>query len=163
MSTKQSIPEVSATTRLLHARLAKAAIGEIILYPELSAIAKMDIQKNRGFLSSARRMVMRTEGFVFGAVSGVGLKRLDDSGIADVVAGGFKHIHRHANRIMKKAEKVLDIIALPKDRRTHFLATTSIVSAIAHASRETTIKRISVSVEKTQAKLPLDETLQAFK
>lgn len=163
MAEKQSIPEASATTRLLHARLAKCLIGETVPYPELSEIAKRDIQKNRGFLDSARRMAMRIEGFVFGAVSGVGLKRLNDSGIADAVSTDFKKIHRSANRGIRKAEKISDITSLPPDRRTHFLATASCLAAIAHASRNTTLNRIGVTVEKTQAKLPLEQTIEAFR
>lgn len=159
---KPSIQEASAASRLIYAALKPKAVGESVTYVELSSVVRFDVQRNRGSLATARRMLLR-EGIVFGIIQGVGLKRLDAAGVAAEVSRGLKSVHRGANRTMRKAETVADPMSMPVSERTRFFATTSCLAAVAHATRETTVRKLAITVEKTQARLPLDETIAAFK
>ena len=79
---KRTINEVSADTLALYEALKDITIDGMITYANLSDLIGRDVQSEAiGSLTTARRMCQREDQIVFSPVRGVGLKRLDDSGI----------------------------------------------------------------------------------
>jgi hypothetical protein len=160
---KNAIPEISAGARLIHARLAKVPVSEVVTYEELSRVAQTNVLTHRWLLETGRNLARRQEGMLFAPVRGVGLKRLDDIGIGDDVNRDRKLIHRKGVRSLRKVECVTDLAGMPDADRTRLLATASCMGAIVHATSTPTIKKLSAVVQKSPAKLPLAETLEAIK
>ena len=116
---KKSIPEISANSRLLYARISKANKGEIITYVELSNIIGIDVQKNgRGFLYTAINMALRENGLVFEAVHNIGMKCLTDEETAKIT-GGFtiKKIRRATLKGIRKITSIDDFDELSNDAK----------------------------------------------
>jgi hypothetical protein len=158
----QAVPENEAASRLLEAKFCELAVNESITHHQLSDIVRFDIRKKSFIVCRARRNAMKRN-VVIGSIRGVGYKRLDDSGIAGDVSRHRSITHRAALRGIRKSEKLADMTKLNEQQRTRFLADSSILSVIAYATTDTSLKKLEVRIEKTQAKLPLAETLDAFR
>lgn len=158
-----AVPEICAASRLVHARLVKLGIGDTITYAELSAAAGVNVLKKRNCITTGRNLARRNERMVFGVVRGVGLKRLDDTGIIDDVDRDRCAIRRKSTRAIRKAECVADLAKLGDPDRTRLLANLAIMGAINHATHATGVKKIEAKVQNSQAKLQLAETLEAIK
>jgi len=163
MFDNKAIHEVSAGARLIHARLAKANVGDVVTYEELSKAAKVNVLQHRGLIKTARNLARRQHNMIFSPVIGVGLKRLDDVGIAKDVHRDKKSIHRKAERSIRKVECVQDLAAMPAKDRTDLLVTASCLGAIAHASHGRTAKKLESKVQDATKQLPLAETLAAIR
>lgn len=154
-------PEASAESKLLYAAISKLAVNETILYADLSAIVRYDVRKKRGHLGTARRMAQK-ERIVTEAVPGVGLKRVDDNGLVDVLVFNRKKIHRAAKRTAAKAGCFSNLDALPQERKTQALSEVAFAGALSIATAPATVKRIE-SVTSKNGRLELDDTLKLFR
>jgi len=162
MFDNKAINEISAGARLLHARLAKVSIGEVVTYEELSKAANVNVLTHRWLLMTARNLARRQQSMIFSPVLGVGLKRLDDVGIAQDVRRDRKAIHKKTVRSLRKVECVQDLAAMPAKERTDLLVTASCLGAIAHASHGGTMKKLEGKVQNATKQLPVSETLAAI-
>ena len=108
MNFEPSIDTQSIVKYLLE--LADNAPERIINYNELSQIIGKSIQKNRHFLESARRILMRDYAMVYGVVRGEGIKLISGGKIVDCV-GDRQH---KVNRFNKKSGKILSCAEFDK-------------------------------------------------
>lgn len=99
--------EESMQRRQLVERLRDTQENEILSYSALSALIGEDVQESgRHYLASAREKLAR-EGVVFDAVTNVGIKRLDPTGIVaatDVYLGKSVNAVVRANRTLRSAD-----------------------------------------------------------
>lgn len=164
MSEKRTIAEISIDSRILYDRLSKMDIGESISYAELSALIGKDVQREaRGNLNTARNQARREHGMVFGAIIGVGLKRLKDEEIVGEGLKTVKAIGRASRRAMGKLVCVQDFDAMPTQAQTKHNTMLSILGVMNAMARPKRIFQIEASVEAAQKKLPIKQTLEAFK
>lgn len=103
MSRMERVPplaqfEESPMRRVIMQRLREVEVQEVIPYSVLSGLVGGDVQREqRHLLASATKALLR-ERIVFGAVTNVGLKRLNDMGIVDRAETGLTRIQRAARR-----------------------------------------------------------------
>lgn len=159
----KTIAAISIESIELIKRLEKAEVGETITYKELSSIAMADVQREKhGALSTATKHVLNEKQIVFEAVRGIGLKRAND---AEIVAHSEGSIER-IRRISKRAQKRLTCVDFDKlsnaDRVAHN-ARMSMFGVLHYISAPGKLKQIEKQVEKTNSRLELTATLEAFK
>jgi hypothetical protein len=159
----RSIPELSIDTKLLVDRLAKVQPGETITNEQLSEVIGRDVRNGAySCLYSARAIVQRDHQVVFGTVRGVGLKRLGNTEIVNSGRGDLDRVRRTMRRAAKKMTAV-DYDALPNSERIMHNAYLSTFSALAHATKGSSVKKVASQVEQSKEQLPLAATLEAFK
>ena len=90
MAKTTPIFETSTDSKTLAAVLAAATVGQIISYDELSKAIGRTVTASK--LSTARYIVQREQRIVFGAVAGVGLKRLSDAEIVALSDSARDHL-----------------------------------------------------------------------
>ena len=159
--TKRTIPEASSDTRFLYQRLIKVEAGETITYDELSKEIGRNVRKARYLLASARRMALSNDRVVFGTIRGVGLRRMDNSGIVGSVESRTKRIRNQARKGLKELGCVDG--ELSRDDTVKHNVGVSVFSVLSEITKPKSIKRLEGKVEATQASLPLAKTLDAFK
>lgn len=138
--------EASAESKWVEDVLDGLDPGEVATYADLSSAAGMDVQENRHVLNSARRRLLRDKGKNFGAVIGVGLKRLDDSGSASDVSDRHRRIRKASHRALRIASTV-DPQKLNKEQRFDFLARTSLLRIAEYQGKETNVRKLAGEVE----------------
>lgn len=162
---KQAICELSIDTRTLELALRGAEVGQIVKYSSLSELIKRDVRNGAmHLLASARRRLQRDHQMVFDVVAGVGLKRLDDRGIANCGGAAIGRIHNISRRALQKSACVQDFDALPNEIKVRLNTDRSLHGMLAHATRTTTVRRLEgiVSNGKHDA-LPTAKFLEAMR
>lgn len=161
-SHNKAIPELSVDSKMLFDRLSKLAIDETVAYDDLTSIIKRDVRKSaRGNLQTARRMALSELGIVTEAVATVGIKRLSDSEIVTTRIADIRRIHRTAQRGVKKLGCV-DLSKLNQQELSDFNVKASHLGVLSQISTQHSQKKLEAVVAKTQQKLPLAATLEAF-
>jgi hypothetical protein len=152
--------EISEDARLLSQCLLKTGEGELLQYASLSKAIGKPVISVRGALQTARRHALREEGFVFGVVRGIGLKRLTDEEKVAATAAHRKYLRNKAGRAAKDLNTINHAL----------LSTTMQLRATAEMSIFLTMKSL-VSDRAVQAvqvlggsskSLPIKETLMAL-
>lgn len=158
---KRAIQETSVDTRLLYQRLQSMGPAEEISYEDLSAVIDRDVRNGaRHNMESARHMAQRIDGMIFDCVRGVGLKRLDDSGIVKTADSRMKRIRGQARRGVKALACATG--ELGNDDLIKHNAAMSIMGAILHATKQKTRNLIERKVADIKESLPLAKTLRLF-
>ena len=144
---KRTINEVSADTLALYEALKDITIDGMITYANLSDLIGRDVQSEAiGSLTTARRMCQMEDQIVFSPVRGVGLKRLDDSGIVEYADNDIAKIHRAARRGVERLG-CASYANLSEEQKPSFNAKAAVLGTIATHSRRAHVKQI----EKTYA------------
>jgi hypothetical protein len=101
---KHTIGQVSVDVTAIVKRLAVSQPGDVITYDELNNIVKGKRVngRERYVLSSARNIARRENRILFGVVSGVGLRRLNDSEISNTPRQRFRRIKSEADKTAKE-------------------------------------------------------------
>lgn len=160
--TKRPIGLLSIDTKAVYDRLTKAKMGETVSYDELSQLIGRDIRNGAYWcLQSARRKAL-IDGLVFGSVSKVGIKRLNDTEIVDTGHDAVTRIHRLSTRSARKVA-LAEYSTLSPESKVKFNTHVSILGVMAHMTRSKQVAKLTESVTKAQASLPLAKTLEAFK
>jgi hypothetical protein len=128
-----TIPECSANAKILAGLLEKVRVGEVITYAEMSDAIHEDVVRKRHYITTARNLVRRKIGAIFGAISKVGLRRLDDAGIAATLEGDKRGISRRCTRSIRKSEHI-DMSKLDQTQRTMTTINVAVLQAIKHAA-----------------------------
>jgi hypothetical protein len=162
MEGKKSIPELSVDARILYDRLRKATTGEVIEYSELSALIGRDVRAVRYLLATAIKMAEREDAITFGAVHGIGIKRLDNAGILAVSESNIEAIGRKARRTDRKLGNC-DYDSLAEVDKVRHNVMRAVVNAAAVAVSKKSQKKIMGVVEQTKQCLALNPTLEAMK
>ncbi len=95
---KKTIAERSYETGAIYQRIIKLGVDEVITYQEISNLISRDIRQARGYLNTARRIAQRDNGFVFGTVRNIGIRRLNDVAIIESANISIRSIRRKASR-----------------------------------------------------------------
>lgn len=147
MEIKNQTREISVDARVLLARLKSAQVGEIVPYSELSRLVGRDVQKDgRHILVSARKWA-RHDRILFGAVTGRGLQRLDDTGKVRAGSGMMDKIRRTSRRAAQVLAAVEDFNALPNEMKIQHNMSLSIFGIIQQATSSKTQCKISEHVQ----------------
>ena len=101
---KNTIGQVSVDVTAIVKRLAATQPGDIVTYDELNRIVKGKRVngRERYVLSSARNIARRENRIMFGVLAGIGLRRLNDSEIADTPRQRFRRIRNEADKTCKE-------------------------------------------------------------
>lgn len=163
----RSMFEVSIDTKLAFERLQRCTPDEIVSYKELTELLGRDAQ-TAGYhnIAQARNMLLRGEGgtpMAFSAVVGVGVKRMADGDLANSGRHYAARIRRTSKRGMQTLAAVSDFDALPNESKIAHNAMVSLLGAIALASKEKSIQKIEIAVDKEQEKLSFAKTLALFR
>lgn len=145
-----SQPECSMETRLLAERLRKVTVGEVIPYAWLCKLVNLDVQhKRRDLLDSARKIVQREDDMVFEAVTGTGLKRLDDVGILSTGHQGLTRMAGLSKRSLGKLACV-DISTLGDTDRHRLWAMQGLLGAVAVITHPKTLEQARTMTQPQQ-------------
>lgn len=158
---QHAIPEITVDTELLHKELRKAEIGEVVTYEKLSAVIGRDVRTCRHLLYSARRKATREEGFLFEAVTDVGLKRLDNVGIIGTGKDKIKRIRGLARRGLRNLSLVQES-RLSHEQRTDYLFTSSMLGALEGTTKPGAQRALRATVDENQEKLAMAKALEVF-
>lgn len=151
---KRSIPEVSGETLALADFLRTIPAGDVALYQDLSAVAKVNVQKEgRGRLNSARKIVLREDTMVFAPVRGLGMKRLRDEDIAESSGSAVKSINRKAHRELKKSRCLTNVQALPVHTQVKLYTHLSVLAAFETISGGKSVRQLANVIEHTPSEL----------
>ncbi len=158
---KKTIPERSYETGAICQRIIKLGVDEVITYKEISDIISRDIQQARGYLHTAKRMAQRDNGFVFGTVRNIGIKRLNNVAIIESANISIRSIRRKASRkkdelLCVRREELSDEEKLSLDTKlTH-------TSFLEHMTKPKAVRKLEMSVKEASHQLPLQKTLEIF-
>lgn len=163
-SSKRPIGALSVDVKLIHDRLRKASIGDIVKDEELSAILGRDVQgKAAWIVRSAIKKAAYENHIAFGRLKRLGWKRLNDSEKVDTYYGALRTIRRKAQRETRWLTATLDDYdTLPAEVRLRHDTAISAMPIIAHIASEKQLAKISERVQKAHSALPLQKTLDAF-
>jgi len=151
----------SFETQQLVQRLEKADVGDVIPYNELSAVAGERIEGASSSLVTARRVMQNEYGRVFLCVPGVGVKRASADEIVKTGSQTVTHIHRTARRGLVRLG-LADPAELTDEAKREFNEKASHLALLEHVTGRKAAKRLAAAVTETQAKLPVQKTLEAF-
>lgn len=158
----KSIPEMSADTRAVVDYLRKET-EPVVPYAKLNELTGRSLNgKHRYILISALKHLLANDGLVYGAVRGVGIKRLNDTEIVAAGSETLPRIRRAARRGIKRLTSVQDFNALKPDDQTKHNALVSVLGVMAHAAKPKSLEKIEERVQQAKASLPLKRTLEAF-
>lgn len=154
----------SAYTDDIARELMKLAVGEVITYEELSRRVGANVTepRTRGHLTSAMRILEKSEKRKIQARRRVGLERLDDHSNVDASGGYIKKAGRAARRAITTLACVENYEGLSREDRVSFNTRMSIAGVQAHAADRPTQKKIQAAVEQSLERLPLSATLAAL-
>jgi len=150
----------SLETTQIEKELRKAELGQIISYEHLTDVLGRDVRQwCRHNLQSARR-ILSSEGYEFGVVLNVGLKRLAPNEVVDTNAVFTERIRRTTTRGLKRLSHIV-LDDLDDEHKTRLNAQAAHLQFLAHASKPKAAKAIE------QASTPSDrpnigQTLKLF-
>lgn len=152
---------LSAESRLLIGRLQKATVGEVITYAEMATLISHPVDGSTGALRTALLRVLRDYDMVFGAVVGVGMKRLNDDEIIDEGTQYANAVRRKAKRSIERVSKV-DFTKLPREQQMRHSAHVATMAVVAFVGNDKQIRKIEASITPEKRELPVLETLKMF-
>jgi hypothetical protein len=134
---------------------------EAYSYDELSEVATCDVRgRGRGYLLTARDIVLREKGFVFRPMRNLGLRRLTQQEVS-VLDDRFTHVRRTHKKTLKELGTV-DLASVPEAERISCVAKIALAEMTVHAHHGRQMKKLEESVG-TSHKLDLTKTLEAFR
>ncbi len=156
------INQVNIDALTLCDRLQAAEVGEVVTYAELSELIKRDVQRDaRYVLASAQKRLQRDNRILFGAVRGVGIKRLNDEETVRVGATSMTKIRREARRGMQKTA-CANFDALSDEGKVQHNTSLSMLGALHLMTTSRKIKALKETIKNTGGKLSLGRTLELF-
>lgn len=162
MDVKSKLFARSVNTQFLVDRLSTCAMGDVVTYTELSRIAGCDVQNgHRGTLESARQIVQKDKGFVFGVVRNEGIQRMTDEEIALNAKDDIHAINRKAKKSIRRQANA-DYSKLSEVGKLAFNTSGTILTLLSAASSRGADKRIETAVKDSSKPLSLTDALVAF-
>lgn len=122
-------------------------IGDTASYAALSEAAGKPIATIYPALVSARSIVEKERGYVFGTLYKQGIKRLADAEIVQSAHSARSRISRAAKKAIRHLGSLKDYSALPPElQRTH-TAHMTVMAVIAENASRATIKRLEIAAQ----------------
>lgn len=144
-----TIPETSAETHALAARLRKLEPGQVVTYGELNSLFSnaFDVQgRNRHNLDAARRKLLNDEGIVIECVHSVGAKRLTENEKLSIGPQVIQRTRRIAKRGLRKLATT-DTASLNPQERRELLTSQSLIGAVVCCTEPSIAKRVAVKIQ----------------
>lgn len=159
----RAVPELSVDTQTLERILWDVPVGDTIGYDKLTAAIGRNVQgKARHILDSAVRRCLNDKEMVFGAVHGVGLKRLTDVGILSVGEQGRTALFRKSGRVIRKLAAA-NYTALNHSEQTQYNTLVSQFGVLRHMTSTAVQKKLETRIEQAQSKLPVAKMLDEMR
>jgi hypothetical protein len=136
------IHELSPEVRAVAELFMRCQPGEVVTFPEMSAVIGSSIFARRYIITSARRVAEREAGAVFTSERSIGYKRLEASAVANVVGSSARsHIRKSARRGVKAIiEGTRRVNDLAPDVQRKVAAEMSALGLIEHIARDSNVK-----------------------
>ncbi len=160
MNTDRPIFKPGVDAQTLAKFLLKLPEGSIATYEVLSGLIGINVQEERGALDTARKVLLRENGMVFGAVHGVGLKRLSDSEVVEQGSEAVVRIRRATRRSMTRLSTA-DFDALPKTEQNTHRMVSATLGAIALCSGTKARHKLEQRIQSNSA-LDVGEAMKLF-
>ena len=159
----RSIPEQSIDTKMLIDALQAVEPGFEMPYVDLTKCISRDVTgPARSNMQSARRHLER-EGIIFGAIRGIGLKRLQEGEKPAVAMAATQHIGRVSRRAVRVLASVSDFDALTPLQKTQHNSQMALHGVIAHATRPRQVAKLEKRVDEAAKAISLTQALEALK
>lgn len=160
----KTIASLSIDAKVIYDRLKTAIVGELIPYKELNDLVDRNLQKDRGPLTTARRIAQRNDQVVFDCVLNSGLRRLSDVEVVGTGAQTVRRIRSAAKNGARKITSVKDYAGLPNESKIEHNMYASVFGAVYAAMAPKRLEKVSQRViANDSSQLPLAKTLEAFK
>lgn len=158
------IPSLSIESGILASRLRQAKPGEVVTYVEMSRNIGKSVQRHRGSLDTARRIVMRDDRMIFECVKDVGLKCLDAAEAAESLATDVKGTRSKARKGGRKA-RAIKYEEVPQDARSILIARASYLALVDASGAPRSQKKLVETIDKQSETqfLPLQRALDALR
>ena len=153
--------ELSPDTRLLTDVRLKMGAGETMTYEAMTTLLSRKVGGSDATLHSARRRAEREDGFVFGSVRKVGIKRLADVEIVDLGETGAKALRRSASRTARKVANVQNFDALSDDLKARHNGALALFGGVMAAAKGSTLRRLERAAN-IGGRLSLGRTFELF-
>lgn len=150
MEIKNHSREINVDARVLLARLKAANVGDFIPYSELSDLIGRNVQKDCRYILDSARNWAKKERIIFGTVTGLGIKRLDDAGKVRVGAGMMDTIRRTSRRAAQTLAAVESFDSLSNEMKIQHNMSLSVFGIIQQATSRKVQDRISERVDGTE-------------
>lgn len=155
------IPSVSVETNLIVDKIAANRTStQTFTYLELSGLIGRDILGNRGFLTSARRILFRDHGVLIETVRKVGVRIASNAGVMNA---GIRDVGA-SRRALKRASRKFDAVevaALTEEERKSYTGHVATVNTLQLLSKPSSVRKV---VEKSEGSpLPSASVLEMFK
>lgn len=160
MSTDKPSFKAGVDAQTITKFLEEIPVGAIATYEEISRLINDDIQANRGPMETARRILLRENQIVFGAVHGIGLKRLDATEIVEQEQGTVIKVRRATTRAMKRLASA-DFDSLPPPEQGRHRLVSATLGAIAVCSGKKAQNKLSQRIQNS-GKLEVGEAFRLF-
>lgn len=155
--------DLNVDTQVIIGILKQTKVGDLIPYAVMSEAIKRDVMhRARYVMDSARRVLLREEGMVFGPVTGQGLRNMSD---VEKVGSAPRYIES----MRRKATKGIKVVTavkfdeLPAHTKTEHNVALSIFGALKQATTAGSQKKIEAAVvENNGALLASKQAMQAF-
>ncbi len=153
--------ELSPDTRLLTDVLLKMGAGEMMTYKQMETLLSRKIGGSDSTLHSARRRAEKEDGFVFGSVRTIGIKRLADGEIVDLGETGAKALRRSAKRTARKVANVQNFDALSDELKARHNGALALFGGVMAAAKGSTLRRLERAAN-VGGRLSLGRTFELF-
>lgn len=154
--------ELSVDAQLLTKRLMKAEVGETVTYAEMNELIHSNVQKkSRHLMQRARITCQREKRMVFDAIENVGLKRLNDSEIAQTGERVMSGINRAARRGFKRIN-CADYNAIDNEAKIKMNTHLSMLGALNAITSAKKMPLLEDKVREVNDRLSLANTLKMF-
>lgn len=158
----KTIPAISIEAQELIRLLENAKVGDVIAYPQMSAVCMGDVQvSKRHVLTTARRRLLVDRHMVFEVVKNVGMMRVTDAEIVATSQLAIKKINRASRRAIQKLTCV-DFDTLDQQHKVQHNTNLSALGVLSHVTSSQKIKRLNQSMESAGQRLSLKQTLAFF-
>lgn len=156
------IAEIYPDAARLAEHLQEKKMGDLVTYAEIEKFLGYSILKaKRYILYSALRVARREEGIIFETIRSVGIKRQNDSEIADYqLKRSLGQVRRCAKRGLERA-RCADYEKLSKEEKTRANARSTILSMQLDISKRKAERRIREAMEISD-KIPKIDLLKQF-
>ena len=132
----------SAARIAIEEHLLAMEVGDLVTYSDLAELAGLELEKAAAVAGTAQRAISRRQGTPrFSSVSGLGIRRLDNSGTGKLVGTRMQQARRKA-RIATQIGRAVDPLALPAEEGQQFMATMAVARLIEETTKPSTITAI---------------------
>lgn len=163
--TAKKINETTIDTQLLYQKLITLEPGETAEYDELSKIISRNVQLyGMQFIYTAEKMALRDHRMVFVTVKNVGIRRLLNDEIPEII--GRTAIRRIRKESKRSAKKIVaaDFATLTNESKIQHNMSLSVLGAFAQMTNTKTIKAIKHEIQANEInQLSYAKTLEMFK